>query len=563
MPTSSPSLCTGGYYGSLRPEVLALVPYQAKRILDIGCGNGTLGHAIKDRQNAEVDGVELVKAAADIAATHLDQVWSGPIEDVLGLIPDSHYECIICADVLEHLNDPWGVLNRLAEKLTPAGSLVISLPNIGHWSIIDELQKGQWSYSKDGILDITHLRFFTRQSMRELLWTTGFKPMASTDRLIAPEKNTRSISRIIKSNPDSVAYQFLARADTVRPNTKPTVLIVVLNWNGAADTLACLASLQRLSYPNHEILIVDNASKDGSPEQINEGYPDVHMVSNSANLGYAGGNNTGIRFGLDKGFDYILLLNNDTTVAPNFLEPLVEALEAVPSAAAAQPKLYYQQDPDVLWCTGASFDMANLDFVFANHKVRDDHHSFERVMEVQICVGAALMLRTDAIRKIGALDPELFLMHEEADWCFRAREHGYLCLFAPRSHVWHKVSASLGVASPLMVYFGSRNLLRWAKRHLGLRNWSTLLFRAFKQTFNLPSLKDLLTCPGSNLLTCWKNLYWNLATATRNIRTSWFEPEHIARRFALRDYLLGRFGDCPEQVRQLNTKPIKNSDSDV
>ncbi|MHB1213698.1 MAG: methyltransferase domain-containing protein [Thiobacillus sp.] len=563
MHTPNPGFCTGGYYDSLRPEVLALVPTRSKRILDVGCGHGTLGQAIKVRQSAEVDGVELVENAAAIATTRLDKVWTGSVEASLDQIPDAHYDCIICADVLEHLKDPWEVLSRLSEKLAQAGTLVISLPNIGHWSIIEKLQNGQWTYSNEGILDITHLRFFTRQSMKELLWTTGFKPVDATDKLVTPQRNKKSISKIISRNPDSVAYQFLARAEKVRLNTSPSVLLVVLNWNGGDDTLACLASLTNLSYPSHEILVVDNGSTDGSPERISRDYPAVHLIRNPSNLGYAGGNNVGISFGLGRKFDYVLLLNNDTTVAPDFLEPLVEAMEAVPSAAASQPKLYYQNEPEVLWCTGASFDRDNLDFVFENHKVRDDHHSFERVTEVQICVGAALMLRAAAIRKIGALDSDLFLMHEESDWCFRARKHGYLCLFVPRAHVWHKVSASLGVGSPLMVYFGSRNLLRWAKRHLGLRDWATLLFRTVKQAFNLPSLKGVLSCPRSHPLACLKQIYWNLAHAARKVRASGPEPVNMARRFALRDYLFGRFGDCPVQIRQLNAGLASHSDSHV
>lgn len=561
MPPPNPDLCAGGYYDTLRHEVLALVPTEASRILDIGCGHGTLGKAIKARQGAEIDGVELVEDAAAIASTRLDRVWTGSIEELLAQIPEAHYDCLICADVLEHLIDPWEVLSRLSEKLSQSGTLVVSLPNIGHWSIIENLQKGQWTYSKDGILDITHLRFFTRQSMKELLWTTGFKLVETTDRLIAPETKRKATSQILKNNPDSAAYQILARVEKVRLNNKSSVLIVVLNWNGGADTLDCLASLKKVTYPNHEILVVDNASNDGSPEQIRRDYPEVHLVRNLSNLGYAGGNNTGIAFGLEKNFDYILLLNNDTTVAPDFLEPLVEAMEAAPEAAASQPKLYYQHEPEVLWCTGASFDKTNLDFVFENHKVRDDRHSFERVIPVQICVGAALMLRASAIREIGSLDPDLFLMHEESDWCFRARKHGHICLFVPRSHVWHKVSASLGVASPLMVYFGSRNMLRWAKRHLGLRDWSKLILRTVQQAFNLPTLKAVLSCPTRNPLNCLKHIYWNVAKAIQKTRTSWPEPQYIARRIALRDYLLGRFGDCPEQIRQLKAKPIKNVDS--
>lgn len=560
MSAPSPDLDASAYYDTLRPEVLALVPTQINRALDVGCGHGALGRAIKARQNAEVHGVELAEHSAAIASSHLDRVWNGPIEEVLAQIPDEHYDCIICADVLEHLNDPWEILNRLTAKLVSSGVLVVSVPNIGHWSIIENLQNGLWRYRQDGILDITHLRFFTRQSMRELLWTAGFKPVITTAKLLPPKANTKNRSRILKQNPESAAYQLLACAEKVRTNKTRSVLVVVLNWNGEFDTLECLASLTKVTYPKHEIVVVDNASSDTSAERVSQDYPDVHLIRNNTNLGYAGGNNVGISFGLKKNFDYILLLNNDTTVSPEFLEPLVEAMEAAPEAAASQPKLYYHHEPDLFWCTGSTFDETNLEFVFENHKIRDDRHSFERVVPVQVCVGAALMLRTSVIRKIGALDENLFLMHEESDWCFRARKHGHICLFVPRSHVWHKVSASLGVASPLMVYFESRNLLRWGQRHLGALDRARLLSHTITRTFNLPSLKAIFSSRAGDPLVSLKHIYWNLANAIRSIRVSWRYPEYIARRIALRDYLLGRCGDCPLQIRELQMKPIKHTE---
>lgn len=157
-----------GYYECPRYEVADLVSTGSQRILDVGCGAGVLGGFLKDRQGAEVWGVECCAEAAATAAEKLDRVFSGAIEEHLESLPDAFFDTIVCADVLEHLVDPWKVLAELREKLTPGGELVASIPNIRHWSILWCLLEGSWKYGDAGILDRTHVRFFTKQSIIEL-----------------------------------------------------------------------------------------------------------------------------------------------------------------------------------------------------------------------------------------------------------------------------------------------------------------------------------------------------------------------------------------------------------
>src|SRR5882724_3574126 len=164
---------TPDYYERERPEVLNAIPREAARILDVGCGAGWLGEQLKRRQGATVWGIEVVPKASERAAQQLDRVWNTPVETALPEIPEENFDCIVTADVLEHLVDPWTVLAHLRRRLVPGGTLVASIPNVGHWDVIRDLLEGTWQYASEGLLDQTHLRFFTRRSVRELFWTAG------------------------------------------------------------------------------------------------------------------------------------------------------------------------------------------------------------------------------------------------------------------------------------------------------------------------------------------------------------------------------------------------------
>jgi len=136
----------------------------------------------------------------------------------------------------------------------------------------------------------------------------------------------------------------------------PLVIVVVVNWNGLADTLECLGSLARLDYPNYDTVVVDNGSTDGSVPAIRERFELVMVVENSENLGYAGGNNIGLEHAMRRGADYALLLNNDTLVAPDCLCRLVAAAQADPEVGMAGPIIYYRDLPDVIWSPGGAID---------------------------------------------------------------------------------------------------------------------------------------------------------------------------------------------------------------
>ncbi|PWB82228.1 MAG: hypothetical protein C3F08_00160 [Candidatus Methylomirabilota bacterium] len=165
------------YYAQLRPEVAALIPQTASTILDVGCGTGALGAALKQARSVRVIGVEIDPVAAEAARRVLDDVYVGDIESLEWPREAASFDAVVLADILEHLRDPWGLLGRLAPLLAPEGRLIASLPNIRHWSVLGGLLEGEWTYLPAGILDHGHLRFFTRTSGRALIESAGFRVM--------------------------------------------------------------------------------------------------------------------------------------------------------------------------------------------------------------------------------------------------------------------------------------------------------------------------------------------------------------------------------------------------
>jgi 2-polyprenyl-3-methyl-5-hydroxy-6-metoxy-1,4-benzoquinol methylase len=171
------------YFGYVRPEVLALVPTTARRVLDVGCGAGRLGEALKGRQQAAVVGIELNEAAAAQARQRLNQVLEGDVECISLPFAPGAFDAIVCGDILEHLREPERLLRRAREWLAPDGRLIASIPNVRHRSVVCSLLQGNWTYESAGLLDHTHLRFFTRREIEKLFfrcWSWSWRSGPST-----------------------------------------------------------------------------------------------------------------------------------------------------------------------------------------------------------------------------------------------------------------------------------------------------------------------------------------------------------------------------------------------
>ena len=164
------------YFTSARPEMLEFIPETAKKILDAGCGAGEFASTIKKRAECEVWGFELNENQANDAGKKIDKVICGDIEAKSSEVPDKYFDCIIFNDVLEHLKDPYSLLEKAKEKLTPGGCVVSSIPNVRyHKTLKGILFKKDFKYTDSGVMDRTHLRFFTKKSIIEMFEKAGYK----------------------------------------------------------------------------------------------------------------------------------------------------------------------------------------------------------------------------------------------------------------------------------------------------------------------------------------------------------------------------------------------------
>lgn len=249
----------------------------------------------------------------------------------------------------------------------------------------------------------------------------------------------------------------------------PHVAVVVLCFNGRDDTLACLASLERTRWPRLSVIVVDNGSTDGTIDAVRSECPDVTAIRSEENLGFAEGNNVGLRAALDYGADYVLLLNNDTIADERLVAALVAEAQRRPDAGALCPLIRYVDPPDRIWYAGARYDPRTVHNGRHTGYGERDTGQYHTVREIGRATGAAMLVPREVVEKVGYLDSRLFLQVEDVEWSLRMRAAGYRILFVPAGQVWHHVSvASGGERAPDTAYYEMRNSLVVCARHAPL-----------------------------------------------------------------------------------------------
>jgi GT2 family glycosyltransferase len=341
------------------------------------------------------------------------------------------------------------------------------------------------------------------------------------------------------------------------------VSIIVLNWNGCNDTLECLDSIANINYENFEVIVVDNGSTDNSVKQIEEKFSSVTLLQTHKNLGYAGGNNVGIQHALNTAAEYVLILNNDTIVDPEILSSFIEVAKILPEAAIFGAKNYYYSDPYKIWSYGALWSGEINDFVLLGNGVVDNEGNFEAVSEIEIAVGSSIFASAKALRTIGLFDERFFLLHEESDLSFRAKESGYKVICVPKAKVWHKVSRSFGSPkSCLMSYFNRRNVLLWAEKHLTLLEVLRMLYRSLTRLY----FNCLQVFPNWNLnrepnVTLLKRVFWSCLTYHKGFLRRWHDQRDILlpEFLGIRDYIFRRFGECPRSIERFRVSKSRDT----
>ena len=286
----------------------------------------------------------------------------------------------------------------------------------------------------------------------------------------------------------------------------PLVSIVSVNFNQPDLTRIMLESLDRLTYPNWEVLLVDNGSSQGDVRPLKEEFPHIRLFISPDNLGFAGGNNLAFPHCRGK---YVLLLNNDTEVDPGFLEPLVQLLEETPDVGVVSPKLFYYDQPDVLQFAGTTrMHPITLRGKKIGNGEKDDGR-FDQLRETGFANGACMLLRKSLLDQLGGMYEPYFLYYEEHDLCSRIERAGYRIMFHPDSRIWHKVSASTGVLSPLKTHYLHRNRFVYLRRNRS--GWQKILASLYYWLVVTPKEFIHFRNASAHRQALWRSVRWNLS----------------------------------------------------
>lgn len=286
----------------------------------------------------------------------------------------------------------------------------------------------------------------------------------------------------------------------------PKVSIIIVNWNGWQDTLECLNSVLNINYSNYEIIVVDNGSTDESRARLNnwqrktysankkktnslDKKPDcvIKLIFNHQNLGFAQGNNVAIRQVLQENTSkFILLLSNDTIVERNFLKKLIVSSSNQTNVGILGPKIYYanfKNKKNIIQSAGFMINLYLGKFLSVEQLNKSDKKLINIAQNVDFVTGACLLIKIEVIRQIGLLDKKYFLLFEDADWCLRAKQAGYLVVYIPQSVIRHKTSQSFKRERVSQVYYYTRNLFWFESKHARLIQLACFLSHYFLFVF--------------------------------------------------------------------------------
>ncbi len=247
----------------------------------------------------------------------------------------------------------------------------------------------------------------------------------------------------------------------------PKVTALVLNWNGLEDTLACVDSLARLDYGNLRVIVIDNGSKFSPAKEVSSRHAWVRIIENERNLGYAGGNNVGMRAALDEGAEFIWVLNNDVVVEPDSLDHLVAAAQRHERAGAVGGKVFRGDEPARLWMTwGRVTWLQSLIALEGRNRLDDGRYDVERA--VDWLPGCSILFRANALKEVGLFDEDYFAYHEDVEWAARARGYGWQCWFSGASRIHHSAHGSSGGEQTYVgfrKYLSARNSILYARSY--------------------------------------------------------------------------------------------------
>lgn len=261
------------------------------------------------------------------------------------------------------------------------------------------------------------------------------------------------------------------RKSTLVNDQEPTVFIIVLTWNGEADTLECLSSFSRLDYPNYYVVVVDNGSSDSTVECVRRQFSTVHLIENGRNLGFAEGNNVGIRYALEHNADYVFLLNNDVIVDREVVARLLQAAQDDSQIGILCPSVQSYIDHTksyvggkISWNEGTAAE------------IESSPDGLPEVLDIDYAPGCALLIKSVVVKAIGLLDPTYFAYYEDVDWSLRCRRKGYRVVVVPKARIYHKGTMDQpGRKSASASFYFWRNQFLFMRKHVRWYHWPSFL----------------------------------------------------------------------------------------
>jgi hypothetical protein len=255
----------------------------------------------------------------------------------------------------------------------------------------------------------------------------------------------------------------------------PLVFVSVVTWNGKELVEGCLRSVLDFTYPSYQVVVVDNASTDGTVEFLRQEFPTVTVLANDQNLHFTAGANVGIRYALAHGADYVLSMNNDVVLSPNLLDVLVNRAEAMPEIGVFSPKMCYADDPERVWCAGSRFHPLTLTLVDFGPG-RTERVPSDEPRSIEYACGTVMFIRATVLQQVGLFDEErLFFDYEDLDFSLRLHKAGIGLYYVPEAVIWHHVAATETIGSPSRSYHNVRSAVAFLKKHVKGLPWLVVI----------------------------------------------------------------------------------------
>jgi len=293
--------------------------------------------------------------------------------------------------------------------------------------------------------------------------------------------------------------------------------VIILNYNGKKYLKECLNSLMNQTYSDYEIIISDNGSTDGSVDFIKKSYPRIILIENGENLGYADGNNRGIRKATG---DYIVILNNDTKTDKNWLKNLVEVANSDKKIAVAGGKVYWMNDPKRIQSIGGKLRKWN-NFIHLGSRIGQneiDKGQYENVINIDYALGCSFLIKKDVLKEMGLFDEKYFIYNEEIDLQYRIKRSGYKIVYSPKAKIWHLGSAVVGRETYKKIYLTQRNKMRFILKNFELY---LIIWNIFSQSIHF-ILKVFFSLFNRNFVNTTKGIFdaieWNLVNLKDTVK---------------------------------------------